>query len=62
MAKKIDVNKFIEKIKGISLEQTEELLVKLQSQLEAKKAEEVKALQEKIAKLNGKSVAASAAY
>jgi hypothetical protein len=63
MAKKINVDKFIEKIKGISLEQTEELLSKIQAEMESKKAEEVKSLQEKIAKLNGtKTGAPSVAY
>jgi hypothetical protein len=42
MARKIDVNKFIEKIQGISLDQLEELLAKVRQHAAKKREEEIK--------------------
>jgi hypothetical protein len=51
MAKKISVEKFLEKIKDVSLEQTEELLDKIRLQATEKRLAEIKKYEDQIAKL-----------
>jgi hypothetical protein len=57
MARKIDVNKFIEKIQGISLDQLEELLAKVRQHAAKKREEEIKKYEAEIERLKQPKVA-----